>query len=346
MTERVGVACIGAGYWGPNLIRNVADAPGAELVAICDTDRGRLEKVGRRYPGTRLVTDAADLWRDERVQAVVIATPASSHRELGLAAMEAGKDVLIEKPLAGTVAECRALLRCAKERGRVLMAGHTFLFNAAVRKIRELVESGEIGEILYVYSSRVNLGRIRQDVNALWNVAPHDVSIVNHVLGATPTRARAVGRSFLQPGIEDVVFAVFEYPGGAIAHVHSSWLDPGKIRRTTFVGTKQMIVYDDVESEGKVKIYDKGVRRGVPEAEYGEFQLKLHSGDIHIPKITFTEPLAEECNHFLECVRTRSRPITDGYDGLAVVAALEAAERSLKADGEAFPVETVAREGT
>jgi len=202
------------------------------------------------------------------------------------------------------------------------------------------VESGEIGEILYVYSSRVNLGRIRQDVNALWNVAPHDVSIVNYVLGARPTTARAVGRSFLQPGIEDVVFAVFEYPGGTIAHVHSSWLDPGKIRRTTFVGTKKMIVYDDVESEGKVKIYDKGVRRTTPEAEYGEFQLKLHSGDIHIPKITFTEPLAEECHHFLECVRTRGRPVTDGRDGLAVVAALEAAERSLKGDGGAQQVES------
>jgi predicted dehydrogenase len=345
MTEKIGVACIGAGYWGPNLIRNVADQPDAELVAICDTDAGRLEKVGRRYPGARLVADAGELWGDERVQAVVIATPASSHRELGLAAMEAGKDVLIEKPLAGTVAECRELLRCAEERGRVLMVGHTFLFNAAVRKIRELVESGEIGEILYVYSSRVNLGRIRQDVNALWNVAPHDVSIVNHVLGAQPERARAVGRSFLQPGIEDVVFAVFEYPGGTIAHVHSSWLDPGKIRRTTFVGTKKMIVYDDVESEGKVKIYDKGVRRGMPEAEYGEFQLKLHSGDINIPKITFTEPLAEECHHFLECVRTRGRPVTDGRDGLAVVAALEAAERSLKGDGAACEVET-AREAT
>lgn len=340
MAQSIGIACIGAGYWGPNLIRNVADAPGAELVAICDVDAERLEKMGRRYPGARLVADAAELWNDDSVRAVVIATPASSHRELGLAAMRAGKDVLIEKPLAGTVEECRALIRCAEENGAVLMVGHTFLFNAAVRKIRELVETGEIGEILYVYSSRVNLGRIRQDVNALWNVAPHDVSIVNYVLGATPTRARAVGRSFLQPGIEDVVFAVFEYPGGTIAHVHSSWLDPGKIRRTTFVGTKQMIVYDDVESEGKVKIYDKGVRRASPEAEYGEFQLRLHSGDIHIPKITFTEPLAEECGHFLECVRARSRPITDGRDGLAVVAALEAAGRSLRADGEAFAVET------
>jgi predicted dehydrogenase len=223
--------------------------------------------------------------------------------------------------------------------------GHTFLFNAAVRKIRELVESGEIGDLLYVYSSRVNLGRIRNDVNALWNVAPHDVSIVNHVLGADPERVRAVGRAFLQPGIEDVVFAVFEYPGGALAHVHASWLDPSKVRRTTFVGSRKMIVYDDVESEGKVKIYDKGARRTTPDAEYGEFQIRLHSGDIHIPRITFTEPLAEECAHFVHCVRTRETPITDGRQGLAVVAALEAAQKSINAGGDAVEIEQRATPG-
>jgi predicted dehydrogenase len=225
------------------------------------------------------------------------------------------------------------------------MVGHTFMFNAAVRKIRELVENGELGDVLYVYSSRVNLGRIRQDVNALWNVAPHDVSIVNHVLGSRPTRVRAMGRAYLQPGIEDVVFAIFEYPGGAVAHVHSSWLDPSKVRRTTFVGSQKMVVYDDIESEGKVKIYDKGVRRTTAEAEYGEFQLRLHSGDIHIPKITFTEPLAEECRHFLSCVRSRSRPVTDGRQGVDVVAALEAAQKSIVAGGDAFDVEGYEQEG-
>jgi predicted dehydrogenase len=253
--------------------------------------------------------------------------------------MEAGKDVLIEKPMAMTVADCRDLIATAERTRRVLMVGHTFVYNAAVKSVKELVDAGEIGEVLYVYSSRVNLGRIRQDVNALWNVAPHDISIVNHVLGERPLKVRAMGRSFLQPGIEDVVFSMFEYPSGAVAHVHSSWLDPSKVRRTTFVGSKKMIVYDDVETEGKIKIYDKGVRRSTPDAEYGEFQLRLHSGDIHIPRITFTEPLAEECAHFVECVRERTRPRTDGRAGLDVVAALEAAQKSVAAGGEAFEVE-------
>jgi len=339
MSEPIRVACVGAGYWGPNLIRNVAEAPGAELVAICDRDEPRLRQVGRRYPSARLETGFDRILADDSIAAVVLATPASAHHALAIAAMEAGKDVLVEKPMARTVAECREILDCAARHDRVLMVGHTFIFNAAVRMIRDLVTSGEIGDVLYVYSSRVNLGRIRQDVNALWNVAPHDISIVNHVLGEDPVRARAMGRSFLQPGIEDVVFAVFEYPGGAVAHVHSSWLDPSKVRRTTFVGSKKMVVYDDIESEGKIKIYDKGVRRTTPETEYGEFQLRLHSGDIHIPKITFTEPLAEECRHFLECVRTRSTPVTDGRQGLAVVAALEAAQKSLESGGEAFAIE-------
>jgi len=225
----------------------------------------------------------------------------------------------------------------------VLMVGHTFIFNSAVRAIEQIVSSGEIGEVLYVYSSRVNLGRIRQDVNALWNVAPHDISILNHVLGKEPIRVRALGRSYLQPGIEDVVFAVFEYPGGLLAHVHSSWLDPSKVRRTTFVGSKKMIIYDDVESEGKIKIYDKGVRRQTPEQEYGEFQIRLHDGDIHIPKIRFTEPLAEECRHFIECCRNRTQPETDGRDGLAVVAALEAAQQSLRNGGEQVDIQSFSK---
>ena len=338
MPKEVAIAVAGAGYWGPNLIRNVAETRGARLHTICDLDRERLEKIGRRYPGTATETDYDRLLRDESVDAIVVATPVSLHHRMAMAAMKAGKDVLVEKPLAMTVVECRDLVRYAKENGRVLMVGHTFIYNAAVQLIKGLLDSGELGELLYVYSSRVNLGRIRQDVNALWNVAPHDISFVNYVLGASPTRARAIGRSYLQPGIEDVVFSVFEYPSGAVAHVHSSWLDPSKVRKTTFVGSQKMVVYDDVESEGKVKIYDKGVRRTTADAEYGEFQLRLHSGDIHIPKITFTEPLAEECAHFVECVVTRGTPRTDGLAGLSVVAALEAAQRSLASGGDAQDV--------
>jgi predicted dehydrogenase len=343
MSEELRVAVVGAGYWGPNLIRNVSEAPGAVLRVICDQDEKRLKEVGRRYPGTKLVSDFEDVLRDREIDAVVLATPASVHATMGIRAMEAGKDVLIEKPLATSVEECRQLIDCAERTGRVLMVGHTFIFNSAVRMIQQIVSSGEIGEVLYVYSSRVNLGRIRQDVNALWNVAPHDISILNHVLGKEPIRVRALGRSYLQPGIEDVVFAVFEYPGGLLAHVHSSWLDPSKVRRTTFVGSKKMIIYDDVESEGKIKIYDKGVRRQTPEQEYGEFQIRLHDGDIHIPKIRFTEPLADECRHFIECCRMRKKPETDGRDGLAVVAALEAAQESLRRGGDLVDIESFAR---
>lgn len=342
-TDGIRVAVVGAGYWGPNLIRNVAEAPGAVLRTICDQDERRLKDVGRRWPGVQLVPRYDDVIRDPEVDAVVLATPAFAHASMGIAAMKAGKDVLVEKPLAISTAECRAMIECAESTGRVLMVGHTFIYNSAVQTIRKIVESGEIGEVLYAYSSRVNLGRIRQDVNALWNVAPHDVSILNYVLGSDPLRVQAMGRSYLQPGIEDVVFAVFEYPGGCLAHVHSSWLDPSKVRKTTFVGTKKMIVYDDVESEGKIKIYDKGVRRQTPEQEYGEFQLRLHDGDILIPKIRFTEPLAEECKHFVERCRTRARPDTDGRAGLAVVAALEAAQESLRRGGASVDVEIDAK---
>jgi len=334
MSEVVRVAAVGAGYWGPNLIRNLSELAGAELGIICDEDEERLQKIGRRYPGVALVPDLATVLADETIAAVILATPAGLHYEHGMAALRAGKDVLLEKPLAMSVAEGRQLVEFAEREGRILMVGHTFIYNSAVNAIKKIVKSGEIGDVYYIYSSRVNLGRIRTDVNALWNVAPHDISIINHVLERSPVRVRATGRSYLQPGIEDVVFAVFEYPGGTIAHVHASWLDPSKVRRTTFVGSQKMIVYDDVESEGKVKIYDKGVRRETQDAEYGEFQLRLHSGDIHIPKITFAEPLAEECRHFIECVRSRETPRSDGRQGLAIVAALEAAQQSLRREGE------------
>jgi len=338
MSDVIRLAVVGAGYWGPNLVRNAAAAPGAALSVICDLDRDRLAAMGRRHPEAALTDDFDSVIADDAIDAVIVATPAASHHDLGMRAMQAGKDVLIEKPLAMNVAECRDLVELADREKRVLMVGHTFIYNAAVRKIKELMDAGELGDLLYVYSSRVNLGRVRKDVNALWNVAPHDITIMNHVLGEEPIRVRATGRSFLQPGIEDVVFAVFEYPGGAVAHVHSSWLDPSKVRRTTFVGSQKMVIYDDIESEGKVKIYDKGVRRTGPDGEYGEFQLRLHSGDIHIPKITFTEPLAEEIGHFVECVRDRSVPRTDGRAGLSVVAALEAAQKSIESGGDAVDI--------
>ncbi|MFN8176558.1 MAG: Gfo/Idh/MocA family oxidoreductase [bacterium] len=340
MADNVGLAVVGAGYWGPNLVRNAAETAGASLEVVCDVDEDRLRKIGRRFPGVRLCTGFADVLADDKVDAVIVATPAATHHDLALRALRAGKDALVEKPLAMTVRDARELVEVAEAKKRILMTGHTFIYNAAVRLIRDLVKSGEIGEVLYIYSSRVNLGQVRKDVNALWNVAPHDISITNFVLGEAPRTARAMGRAFLQPDIEDVVFAVFEYPSGTIAHVHSSWLDPSKVRRTTFVGSKKMVVYDDVESEGKVKIYDKGVRRAGPDGEYGEFQLKLHSGDIHIPKITFTEPLADECAHFVECVRTRAVPRTDGRSGLEVVAALAAAQKSMASGGGPVDVET------
>jgi predicted dehydrogenase len=332
-SERViNVGLVGCGYWGPNLARNFHQLRGARLAVCCDLDRARLEQMGALYPA-RLTQDVGQVWADPDVEAVALATPAGSHYELAREALQAGKHLLVEKPLTMTRAHAEELVGLARERGRVLMVGHIFEYNPAVLKIKELVDAGQIGQVYYLYSNRVNLGRVQSDINALWSIAPHDVSIALFLLQEMPVEVSARGAAYLNGRVEDVVFVTLVFRGGVMAHIQASWLDPSKVRRLTVVGSERMIVYDDVAGEGKVKIYDKGVyRKG--DAMYGEFQYRVHAGDITIPKIDMTEPLQNECAHFLECIRTAATPRTDGANGLRVVRVLEAAQQSLDRGGE------------
>lgn len=332
MTEPVITALIGYGYWGPNLARNVAQNPKARLACVCDAAAPRLAEAARFYPGVRTTETVSDVLADPTIEAVVISTPVRSHYELAKAALEHGKHVLVEKPLALTEEEGRTLVETAARRQRTLMAGHTFEYNPAVHKIKELIDSGEIGDVYYVYSNRVNLGRVQRDVNVLWSIAPHDVSILLYLFQQLPVEVSARGATYLSEGIEDVVFVTMVFANGVMAHIHASWLDPSKIRRMTVVGSRKMIIYDDVDPEARIKIYDKGVyRKGDP--IYGEFQFRLHSGDIYIPRIDMSEPLQLECSHFLDCVRSGERPRSDGEAGLRVVQVLAAAQSSLDHHG-------------
>lgn len=338
----VRVALIGLGYWGPNLARNFAALEGGALTVLCDVERNRADAIRRRFcPGATTIHDYRRVAEDPSVDAVVIATPIRSHFEMGSFFLGAGKHVFIEKPLAGTTAECRALIDLADRHDRVLMVGHVFEFNVAVRKIKEYLQNGDLGKLFYVYSQRVNLGRIQHDVNALWSFAPHDISIMNYWLGQEPVRVSARGFSYLHSGVEDVVFVTLEYPGGIGANLHLGWLDPRKVRLMTLVGSKKMLVYDDVSLDAKIQLYDKGIAQlddflEAPET-FAEFQFQIRTGDVVIPTIQFGEPLQSECQHFIDCIATGSKPLTDGHSGLRVVRVLEAAEKSLREGGA--PVE-------
>ena len=326
------VALIGYGYWGPNLARNFHSLSNCHLTAVCDQDTTRLSEVERLYPSTRTATDYREILTDLTTNAVAIATPAQTHYVLAKEAFLAGKHVLVEKPLAMSSAQAEELVALATQQGKVLMVGHTFEYNPAVHKIKELIASGQIGDIYYIYSTRVNLGLVQRDLNALWSIAPHDISILIYLLESMPLEVSARGASYLNKNVEDVVFVNLLFPRGVVAQVHGSWLDPSKVRRMTVVGSQKMVIYDDVDDEGKIKVYDKGVyKKGDP--IFGEFQYKVHSGDIYIPKIDMTEPLRNECAHFIECIQEGKKPLTDGENGLRVVRVLEAAQKSLENRG-------------
>ncbi len=332
------LACVGLGYWGPNVLRAFAGLDGCRLVAACDQDPARRERLRRSYPELTLTGDYGELLRDPRIEAVAITTPAVTHHRLARAALEAGRHVFVEKPLAVSSREAEDLVRLAEERGLVLMVGHLLQFHPAVQLLRRYLDEGRLGKVLYLYSTRVNLGQVRKDENALWSLAPHDVSVFLYLLGQTPVAVRAVGGTYLQAGVEDVVFLTCEFADGVLAHSHLSWLDPHKLRKFTVVGTKMMAVFDDMEPVEKIRLYDKGVDAPADFRSYGEF-LTLRSGDVYIPKLSMEEPLLVECRHFLECVREKRRPLTDGRAGLAVVRVLEAAAASLRTGGTPVPVE-------
>jgi predicted dehydrogenase len=325
------IAQVGYGYWGPNLARNFSGLPNAELAYVVDANPEALTRAGRLYScRTTAVVDEAI--HDPAVDALVIATPVRTHFDLVQRSLLAGKHVLVEKPLAMSTAEARTLVDLAEARGLTLMVGHVFEYNPAVHFIKAAIQSGDVGELFYLYSRRVNLGRVQSDVNALWSIAPHDVSIALYLLEQLPEAVSCQGASCLNGEVEDVIFLTLHFPGNLLCHIHASWLDPSKVRELTVVGSRKMIVYDDVSAEGKVRIYDKGVyRKGDP--IYGEFQYKVHSGDILIPRIDMQEPLLLECAHFVDCIRTRQRPQTDGLNGLRVVSVLAAGQESLAVGG-------------
>lgn len=331
----VRIGLIGCGYWGPNIARNFAEISEAELAAVSDLDSSRMEKLLRRYPSIECHTDAEKIIRDESIDGIAVVTSAETHFDLARRALQAGKHVLVEKPLTMDPSESEELIRIACDKGLVLMVGHTFEYNPAVRQLKEMVKRPEFGAIRYIYSTRVNLGIFRPKINAMWNLAPHDLSILFYLLDETPRSVVALGRSFIKPGVEDVVFLFLEFPSGSMAHVHVSWLDPSKVRRTTVVGEKQMAVYDDLDSEQKLKLYDRGFESALFEdGGIQDYLVRLRAGDILAPRVKTTEPLRVECSHFIECIAEGKTPLTDGWNGHRVVATLHAAQQSLESDGK------------
>jgi predicted dehydrogenase len=335
--RRLRVGVIGCGYWGPHLVRNLHEITEADLFAVSDLRPERLDHVGSRYPGLRLYSDPQELLASD-VDAVVVASPIHTHHALAREALLAGKHVLVEKPLAASVAEAADLLTLARRQRRVLMAGHTFVYNPAVRELRRLVQEGDLGRIYYGDAARLNLGLFQRHVNVLWDLAPHDISILMHVLDQDPVMVSARGSTCVQADVHDVCYLEIQFSGGPSAHVHVSWLDPDKVRRLTLVGDRRMAVFDDVSAASKLRVYDRGVERPVTD-NYGEFELAYRHGEIVIPYIAWREPLRLECEHFLHCIRSGSQPLSGGEQGLAVVATLEAAERSLRNGGLRVPVE-------
>jgi predicted dehydrogenase len=318
------VAVAGLGLWGSNLARNFNEL--ATLTWVCDTDEGRLAAAAARYPAARATASLDDLLQDDAVEAVVVATPVPTHAELARRALAAGKHVFVEKPLALAGDEAEELVALAGERGLVLMPGHLLLYHPGVAKLKEIVDSGELGEVLYVYGNRQNLGTIRPDENALWSLGAHDLSVILYLLSEEPSELWARGDSFLKPGVEDVVFCYLRFPSGKTAHMHLSWLDPHKIRRMTVVGKERMAVFDDMELDRKVTVYDSAAER--PLGTYGEWSTRV--GDVHSPRIDNAEPLRLECSHFLTLARGEGDPLAPARAGLAVVRSLEQLQASLE----------------
>lgn len=331
--RKVKVGAIGYGYWGPNLIRNFVELPGSELYAVADLDQNRLDHVTSRYPQIRVATRNYEELFSLGLDAVVVATPPHTHFRIVSNCLQNGLNVLVEKPLTLNSADACELIRIAKEHNRVLMVGHTFEYNPAVRALKEMIHSGELGEIQYIDAVRVSLGLFNANLNVIWDLAPHDVSILLHLLGQMPISVGAQGNACLQTGIEDVAYMTMRFPNNILAHIRVSWLDPCKTRRITVVGSKKMVIYDDVEPQEKLKVYDKGVKAIRHTDTFGEFQFAYHYGDIVSPYIRFDEPLRLECAHFIECVGEGKTPLTDGVNGLRVVQIVEAAQRSLRNGG-------------
>ena len=326
------LAQFGCGYWGPNLLRNFSALPDCSVKYVADPSPERRAFVERNFPKTSAVDSWERVLQDPEVQAVLVATPAETHFSLAKRVLEAGKHVFVEKPLATRTAEVDELEKCATDRNLVVMAGHTFIYNAAVRYAKKLIDEGELGDIRYIYSQRLNLGRIRGDIDALWNFAPHDISIIQYWLGnPQPLSVFKQGMAYMQEGIDDVVFLSLEYPGKIIANIHVSWLDPQKVRKMIIVGSRKMVVYDDV-ADNKIAIYDKGIDRKAILGQNMDFdnpqrlQFNYRSGDVLLPEVKFTEPLRAEAEHFRDCILSGRKPLTGTAHARTVVSILERAK--------------------
>jgi len=334
---RIGV--IGYGYWGPNLVRNFADLRDAGVTMVADRRRERLGQVERRYPSVRTTTDAADLIQSADVDAVVIATPVEQHFDLTMAALRAGKHVLVEKPIASSSEQAERMIEEARRRRLVLMVDHTFVYTGAVQKIRDLTRNGDLGDIYYYDSVRINLGLFQHDVNVLWDLAVHDLSIMDFVLQRQPTAVSATGLAHVAGSPENIAYMTMFFDGPLIAHVHVNWLAPVKIRRTLLGGSRRMVVFDDLEASEKVKVYDRGISVDPSPENVYQMLVGYRSGDMWAPKLALAEALSAEASHFIDCVSHGSEPTTDGEAGLRIVRLLEAASASMSAQGRLVTLE-------
>jgi predicted dehydrogenase len=322
------IAVIGCGYWGKNLVRNFAEL--GALNTVCDSSPEVLSKIGSQYPNVQKETSLETVLANKDIQGVVISSPAVFHYSMVKQALLAGKDVFVEKPITSKSSEAGELVELAEKRKRILMVGHLMLYHPAIHTLKRHIQSGDLGEIYYLYSTRVNLGQVRSDESALWRLVPHDISLFLYLLDAAPEVVSAQGISYVQPHLEDVVFITLQFPGKVLAHIHASWLDPHKIRQLTVVGSKKMAVFDDMDPEHKLRIYDQGVVDDYDKLASPSGALALRSEGVFLPKVNPAEPLSLECRHFLECIKNRAKPLSDGKQGLEVVRILEQVEKAMK----------------
>jgi predicted dehydrogenase len=322
----VSVGVVGLGYWGPNIARNLAAIAGCELRWLCDSDPTARERLAGSFPGARTTGELSDLLEDPELDAVVLATPVPTHAELAIGVAEAGKHCFVEKPLATNAADAEAAVAAAADAGKILMVGQLLEYHPAVAHLKQMIDEDELGPLYYLYGNRLNLGKLRAEENALWSLGAHDVSVVLHLVGEEPDECLAHGASYVQPGIQDVVFCYLRFPSGIVAHLHLSWLDPHKERRLTVVGARRMATFDDMVVEGKLAVYDKGFDEDT--RSWGEYITR--SGDMFSPHVANAEPLRLECEHFVECIRSGATPRSDGHSGLRVVRVLERLQRSLE----------------
>jgi len=332
------IAVVGCGYWGPNLIRNFNQLSNCNVVACCDLADDKLKRMKSLYPSTFVTTDLDKILENPTIDAIAVATPVYTHKRIAKKALENHKHVMVEKPLASSANECIELIKLAEKNDRVLMVGHTFEYTSAVNKTKEIIDSGELGEIFYIRCVRANLGLFQPDINVVWDLAPHDLSIILYLLNEYPIGVNGQGKAHFDPKIEDVANVTLSFPNGTIAFIHSSWLDPDKIRKITIVGSKKMLVYDDISQNEKIKIFDKGVDAPPYYNSFAEFHFSYRYGDIYVPRLNEYEPLRRECEHFIDSINNNTKPNSDGYSGLRVVSILEAATKSIRNGGSKVPV--------